>query len=57
MEIKFNEDIPYNELIFTLMRGKGCAYLDGFPCFVTEAHTEADLNTMQCFEGRLKRFN
>jgi len=44
--LKFLEDIPYSELLFTLMRLKGIHILDGFPCFITDAHTEADINTM-----------
>jgi amino acid adenylation domain-containing protein len=38
-KIKFKEEYPYSELLFTLMRYKGIHIWDGFPCFVTEAHT------------------
>ncbi|CCG98717.1 amino acid adenylation domain protein [Fibrella aestuarina BUZ 2] len=41
--LKWTEDVPYGELLFTLMRQKGIHIWDGFPCFVTEAHTEAEL--------------
>ena len=41
-KIKFNEEIPYSELLFTLMRLKGVHVWDGFPCFVTEAHTDKE---------------
>jgi glutamate-1-semialdehyde aminotransferase len=44
--MKFLEDIPYSELLFTLMRLKGIHILDGFPCFITDAHTEDDIKTM-----------
>ncbi|MCQ6959018.1 polyketide synthase [Mucilaginibacter aquariorum] len=44
--LKFLQDIPYSELLFTLMRLKGIHILDGFPCFMTDAHTEEDVGTM-----------
>lgn len=44
--LKFLEDIPYSELLFTLMRLKGIHILDGFPCFITDAHTEQDIDIM-----------
>jgi amino acid adenylation domain-containing protein len=44
--MKFLEDIPYSELLFTLMRLKGIHILDGFPCFITDAHTDDDINVM-----------
>jgi amino acid adenylation domain-containing protein len=43
-KIKFREDIPYGELLFTLMREKGIHIWDGFPCFLTTAHQAADVN-------------
>ena len=42
-KLKFKEEIPYSELVFTLMRLKGVHIWDGFPCFLTEAHTLEDL--------------
>jgi amino acid adenylation domain-containing protein len=49
-KVKFNEEIPYSELMFTLMREKGVHILDGFPCFITEATSEADLTkVITCF--------
>lgn len=42
-KLKFTEDVPYGELLFTLMREKGIHIWDGFPCFMTEAHTEEDI--------------
>ena len=45
-KIKFKEDIQYGELLFTLMREKGIHIWDGFPCFMTEAHTESEIDTI-----------
>jgi glutamate-1-semialdehyde aminotransferase len=43
-KIKFKEDVPYVELLFTLMREKGIHIWDGFPCFLTEAHTPEEVD-------------
>src|SRR5580704_16118195 len=43
-KIKFKEEIPFTELLFTLMRDKGIHIQDGFPCFLTEAHSGRDVN-------------
>lgn len=49
-KIKFHEEVPYGELMFTLMREKGIHVLDGFPCFITEAMTYADIDQIvHCF--------
>jgi len=45
-KIKFNQEMPYGELLFTLMREKGIHVWDGFPCFMTEAHTDGEMNTV-----------
>ena len=45
-KVKFKEEIPYGELLFTLMRYKGIHIQDLFPCFLTEAHTEKDIDTI-----------
>lgn len=45
-KVKFTEEIPYGELLFTLMRDKGIHIWDGFPCFMTEAHTEEEIDTI-----------
>ncbi len=42
-KIKFKEEVPYSELLFTLMRLKGIHIMDLFPCYMTEAHTKKDL--------------
>jgi amino acid adenylation domain-containing protein len=43
-KIKFHEELPYNELLFTLMREKGIHIWDGFPCFLTTAHTAQEVD-------------
>jgi amino acid adenylation domain-containing protein len=49
-KIKFKEDILCGELLFTLMREKGIHIWDNFPCFLTEAHTDAEVDTIvRCF--------
>ncbi|HEY4335896.1 MAG TPA: aminotransferase class III-fold pyridoxal phosphate-dependent enzyme, partial [Puia sp.] len=45
-KIKWKEEIAYGELLFTLMRDKGIHILDGFPCFLTEAHSRKDIDTI-----------
>ncbi|HVU95091.1 MAG TPA: amino acid adenylation domain-containing protein [Puia sp.] len=45
-KLKWKEEIPYSELIFTLMREKGIHIWDGFPCFITEAHTDQEIDTI-----------
>jgi glutamate-1-semialdehyde aminotransferase len=49
-KVKYHEEIPYSELMFVLMREKGIHILDGFPCFMTEAMTDADIEKIiSCF--------
>jgi len=49
-KIKMREDVQYGELLFTLMREKNIHIWDGFPCFMTEAHTDPEIDTMiRCF--------
>ncbi len=43
-KIKFTEDVPYGELLFHLMRFNGIHIYDGFPCFLTEAHSREDID-------------
>jgi len=45
-KIKFKEELPYGELLFTLMRDKGIHIWDLFPCFLTESHTKGDVDTI-----------
>jgi len=42
-KIKFNEEYPYSELLFTLMRDKGIHIWSGFPCFLTVSHTMEEI--------------
>lgn len=52
--IKFIEEYPYAELFFTLMRLKGIHILEGFACFLTTAHSTADIQQIiRCFEESL----
>jgi glutamate-1-semialdehyde aminotransferase len=52
--MRFLEEYPYMELFFTLMRYKGIHILEGFPCFLTTSHTNADIqNIITCFEESL----
>lgn len=41
--LKFNEDVLYGELLFTLLRENGIHIWDGFPCFMTEAYKDEDI--------------
>ncbi|MGI4751305.1 MAG: amino acid adenylation domain-containing protein [Janthinobacterium lividum] len=43
-KIKFKEAYKHNELLFTLMRLKGIHIWDNFPCFLTQAHTPAEVD-------------
>jgi len=45
-KIKFKDEIPYGELLFTSMREKGIHIWDLFPCFLTESHTKQDVDTI-----------
>lgn len=42
--LKFLEDIPYSELLFVLMRQKGIHIWDGFPCYLTVAYSDYDID-------------
>lgn len=50
-KIKYKEEYSYSELFFTLMRYKGIHILDGFPCFLTTAHSPADI---ECIIGKFE---
>ena len=45
-KIKFKDELPYGELLFTLMREKGIHIWDLFPCFLTEAHSQSDVDAI-----------
>jgi glutamate-1-semialdehyde aminotransferase len=43
-KIKFKYELAYGELLFTLMRLKGIHIWDLFPCFLTAAHTDEEVD-------------
>jgi amino acid adenylation domain-containing protein len=43
-KIKFKYELAYGELLFTLMRYKGIHIWDLFPCFITAAHTDQEVD-------------
>ncbi|WP_114938154.1 polyketide synthase [Mucilaginibacter endophyticus] len=43
-KIKFDYELAYGELLFTLMRLKGIHIWDLFPCFITAAHTDDEVD-------------
>ncbi|GGZ27228.1 hypothetical protein GCM10007049_20000 [Echinicola pacifica] len=45
-KIKYHEELPFTELLFTLFREKGLHIYDGFPCFATAAYEEKDIDTI-----------
>lgn len=45
--LKFKKDIPYSELLFVIMREKGIHIWDGFPCFLTTAYTNDDVDFLK----------
>jgi len=45
--IKFKKEIPYSELLFVIMREKGIHIWDGFPCFLTTAYTNEDVDFLK----------
>jgi glutamate-1-semialdehyde aminotransferase len=45
-KVKWHDNLPYSELLFTLMRQKGIHIWDGFPCFMTVAHTLEETKTV-----------
>ncbi|GAA4779846.1 hypothetical protein GCM10023231_03330 [Olivibacter ginsenosidimutans] len=42
-KIKFHEEYPYYELLFAWLRFKGIHIWDGFPCFLSAAHSDKDV--------------
>jgi amino acid adenylation domain-containing protein len=45
-KIKYHEEFQFSELIFAAMRLRGIHILDGFPCFLTTAHTKTDIDAI-----------
>ncbi|MBS1783115.1 MAG: amino acid adenylation domain-containing protein [Bacteroidetes bacterium] len=53
--VQLKQEFAYSELFFAIMRLKGIHMLEGFPCFVTTAHTEEDLQQIiKCFEDAVR---
>jgi glutamate-1-semialdehyde aminotransferase len=42
----FTEEHPWGDLLFVLLRTRGLHIMDGFPCFFTTAHTQADVDAI-----------
>ena len=54
-KLKWKHDIHYSELLFTILRNKGIHIWDGFPCFLTEAHTDKDIDfVIEQFDATIK---
>jgi len=52
---KHDTDIPNADLLYLLLRFKGIHVYDGFPCFLTEAHTKVDVDKIiNCFKESLR---
>ncbi len=51
---KWETEPQFTELLFALMRFKGVHIMDGFPCFLTLAYTDADVDfVIRCFKDSL----
>jgi glutamate-1-semialdehyde aminotransferase/acyl carrier protein len=46
-KVFFDEDHPLQDLLFAMMRNRGVHILDNFPCFMTTAHTAADIDVIK----------
>jgi glutamate-1-semialdehyde aminotransferase/acyl carrier protein len=50
----WNDDQPFGDLLFHMMRDRGVHLYDGFPCFFTTAHSDADYaHITQAFKDSL----
>nr|WP_261803385.1 polyketide synthase [Variovorax sp. PAMC26660] len=45
--VSWLEDHPLQDLLFAMMRSRGVHILDNFPCFLTSAHSQEDIATIQ----------
>ena len=45
--VSWLEDHPLQDLLFAMMRNRGVHILDNFPCFLTTAHSQADIATIK----------
>lgn len=51
-KVKYHQEFAYSELLFVAMRLRGIHIQDGFPCFLTTAHTDEDIRQLiHAFEG------
>jgi glutamate-1-semialdehyde aminotransferase len=49
------EDVPFGDLMFCWLRSKGLHIWDGFPCFFTTAHSDADIKfIVKTFKDTIK---
>ncbi|MBL9172937.1 MAG: aminotransferase class III-fold pyridoxal phosphate-dependent enzyme, partial [Verrucomicrobiales bacterium] len=54
-KVKYDDSVPYIELFFVAMREKGIHIWDGFPCFMTTAHTPADMDrVIACMDETIR---
>jgi glutamate-1-semialdehyde aminotransferase len=42
----YTQDHPWGDLLFVLLRDQGIHIMDGFPCFFTTAHSQADVDAI-----------
>jgi glutamate-1-semialdehyde aminotransferase len=42
-KVFLTEDLPYGDLLFYYLRDRGIHILEGFPCYLTTAHSDADI--------------
>ncbi|CAN5142820.1 hypothetical protein BH09MYX1_BH09MYX1_54950 [soil metagenome] len=40
------EDHPFGDLLYAILRDRGVHVIDGFPCFLTTAHSDADVTAI-----------
>jgi amino acid adenylation domain-containing protein len=45
-KVFFTEERPYQELLFPMLRARGLHILEGFPCFLTTVHGDAEVTTI-----------
>ena len=50
-KMKYKHEYPFSEFLFHLWRMNGVHVLDGFPCFLTTSHTEADVQFLFINQG------
>jgi amino acid adenylation domain-containing protein len=52
----FDEEFPHADLLFVHLRQRGLHILDGFPCFLSLAHDDADVDfIVQAFKSSLRQ--